>query len=98
MAEDPPSYIDDTHQRFCEFADEFLDEDEREEFVNQLLERHGYEQNTVTTWTPPNPAARRGGAAGGGGGRQSLVKPRSGQGQGGGQRRGSYFGGRQAGR
>lgn len=91
MAEDLPEYIDETHQRIAEFAAEFLEDDERDDFVDGLLERHGYQR--VSKWAAPDPAG------GSGGGRRPLVKPRSGQGQGGGQRRsGSYFGGRQAGR
>lgn len=86
MAEDLPEYIDETHQRISEFAAEFLDDDERDDFVDGLLERHGYQR--VSKWAAPDPA-------GGGGGRKPLVKPRS-QGQGGGgQRRGSYFKGGQ---
>lgn len=84
-ADDLPDYIDETHQRIAEFAGEFLDEDEIEDFVNGMLERHGYQQNTVTTWSAPDP---RGGAAGG---RKPVLKPRQGQGQR--QRSGSYFGG-----
>lgn len=89
---DLPEYIDETHQRIAEFASEFLDDDERDDFVDGLLERHGYQR--VSKWAAPDPG---GGAPGG---RKPLVKPRAtggqGGGQGGGQRRqGGYFGGRQ---
>jgi hypothetical protein len=88
MPPDPdlPEYLDDMHQRIAEFASEFLEEDEREDFVDGLLERHGYTRQSI--WAPPEPAQ--------GGGRKPLVKPRTGQGQGQGQKRGSYFGGGQA--
>lgn len=86
---DLPDYIDETHQRIAEFAGEFLDEDEVDDFVSSLLERHGYQQNTVTTWAAPDPSAGRGGT-----GRKPLVKPRAQQGQGG-QRRSPYFKGSQ---
>ena len=79
-----PEYIDETHQRISEFASEFLEEDERDDFVDSLLERRGYQR--ATRWLPPEPE--------GGGGRKPLVKPGSkgaGGGKGGG--RGSYFGG-----
>lgn len=86
-----PSYIDETHQRIAEFAEEFLDDDdERASFVDGLLERRGYQRTTA--WAPPEPESggsgrapllRQGGQAGG-------QRPRSG-GQGGGQGQGSYF-------
>lgn len=67
------SFIDETHQAFVEFAERFLEEDERDEFVNGLLERHGYEKVEIVSWSPPAPPA-----GGSGGGRQPLVRPRSG--------------------
>lgn len=88
MPEDLPEYLDETHQRIAEFAAEFLDDDERDDFVDSLLERHGYQK--VSKWAPPDPSG------GGQGGRRPLVKSRQQQGQGGGQRRGgSYFKGGQ---
>lgn len=48
----PGDYLDDTHQRIAEFAEEFLDDDdERESFVDGLMERRGYQR--ATHWTPP---------------------------------------------
>lgn len=77
------SYLDETHQRIAEFADEFLDDDERDGFVDSLMERRGYKRSSH--WEPPDPEQ--------GGGRQPLVRPRAPggkqQGQGGGQR--TYF-------
>ena len=85
------NYLDETHQRISEFADEFLEEDERGDFVDSLMERRGYKRSAH--WEPPD--------EGGQGGRQPLVKNRGGGrqqqsggqagGQAGGQRR-SYFG------
>lgn len=63
------TFIDETHQAFVEFAERFLEEDERDAFVDGLLERHGYEKVETVSWSPPAPPA-------GGGGRQPLVKPR----------------------
>ena len=89
--DDGPAYIDEVHQDIAEFAARHLDEDEWDDFVDQLLERKGYQRNTVTTWAPPEPDS-------GGGGRKPLVKPAAGKAQGQGSRqgggRGSYFGGK----
>lgn len=77
----PGDYIDETHQRISEFADEFLDDDEeRQGFIDGLLERRGYQQ--ATHWTPPEPQ-------GGQGGRQGLLKPKATPKSGG--RQGGYF-------
>lgn len=80
-------YIDETHERIVTFAEEFLDDDdERESFVDGLMERRGYQR--ATHWTPPEPQA--------GGGRQGLLKPAKPAARGGQQ--GSYFkGGKGAG-
>lgn len=72
MSEDDgaPVYIDEHHQRIAEFAAEFLEEDERDEFVDEMLERRGYQR--VTNWAappPPDPGAR-------GQGRRSALPPR----------------------
>jgi hypothetical protein len=93
-----PLFVDDTHERIHGFAEEFLDEEEREEFVDGLLDRLGYVK--VSSWGPA-PAQQ------GGGQRAPLVRPRqqqggrqrapqrpaagAGDGGGGQQRRGSYF-------
>lgn len=61
-----PSYLDETHQRIAEFANDFLEEDERDDFIDSLLERHGYQKQA--TWAPPPPQQ-------GGNGRRPLVKP-----------------------
>ena len=45
-----PVYVDEHHQAFSEFADSYLDEDERESFVEHLMERHGYQR--VNSWGP----------------------------------------------
>lgn len=62
-------YLDETHQRIAEFAESFLEEDEREDFVGALMERHGYQRQSH--WAPPAPDE--------GGGKQPLVKPKSGR-------------------
>jgi hypothetical protein len=75
-------YLDETHQRISEFAAEFLDDDdERESFVDGLMERRGYQRATHWTAPEPDPKAKPG-----------LLK--QGQGakpQGGGKAQGSYF-------
>jgi restriction endonuclease Mrr len=87
--EDLPAYIDEIHQDIAEFAARHLDPEEVDDFVDQLLERKGYQRQSI--WAPPEPDS------GQGGGRKPLVKPAAQrQGQGGqrqGQGRGSYFGG-----
>jgi hypothetical protein len=89
--DDLPAYIDEIHQDIAEFAARHLDEDERDDFVDQLLERKGYQRQSI--WAPPEPDG-----AGDGGGKRPLVKPAAkGQGQGQGRQgggRGSYFGGK----
>jgi hypothetical protein len=55
-------YLDETHQRISEFATEFLDDDEeRESFVDGLMERRGYKRSAH--WEPPEPPADGGGKA-----------------------------------
>jgi hypothetical protein len=86
---DLPAYIDEIHQDIAEFAARHLDPEEVDDFVDQLLERKGYQRQSI--WAAPEPD-------GGQGGRKPLVKPASqrqpaGQRQGQGQQRGSYFGG-----
>lgn len=49
--DDGPSYIDEHHQRIAEFANDYLDEEDREAFVDGLLEKHGYVR--MTAWGPP---------------------------------------------
>ena len=85
MSDQGPSFIDEHHQRFVEFAEDYLDEEERGDFVDSLLERHGYEK--VTSWAPPPPQKP---GSGGGNGRKSLVGPRK-QGAGGRGGRSSPF-------
>ena len=72
-----PSYIDEEHQRIAEFAEDFMDEDERDSFVDHLMERRGYQR--IQSWGPraepppdpdPEPPAPRGGRGGGGSGRR----------------------------
>lgn len=62
-------YLDETHERIAQFAADFLEEDEREDFIGSLMERHGYQRQSH--WAPPT-------ADDGGGGKQPLVRPRSG--------------------
>jgi hypothetical protein len=89
MSDQGPSFIDEYHQRIVEFAEDFLDEEERGEFVDGLMERHGYEK--VTNWGPPAPQGGRGGG-GGNGRRKPLVGQRRPQGGGrGGSGRSSPF-------
>lgn len=88
---DAPQYLDDTHRAISEFAEAFLEEDERADFVDGLLERHGYQRQS--TWAPPEPQQ------GGQGGRSQLLKQRPAGGQrqsagdqrGGGQQQGGYW-------
>jgi len=80
---DEPSYVDEHHERISQFADDYLDDDEREDFVNSLMERRGYQRGTH--WLAPEPD-------GGQGGRQPLVRDRQAQGGGGqGGRSKPYF-------
>lgn len=81
---DEPFYVDDDHAAIAGFAEAYLDEDEREGFVDHLMERRGYTR--IQSWGPradpepdpqPDPQQPRAGARGGG--------------QGGGQRRSGYF-------
>lgn len=97
-----PVYLDEHHQAIAEFAAAYLDEEERESFVDNLLERRGYQR--ISTWAAPETDP----AGGGPGGRPALLRgqggpqPRraggrargggAGQGGSGGQPR--YFGGR----
>lgn len=87
MPGDQGGYIDETHQRIVEFAEEFLDDDdERSGFIDGLMERRGYQR--TSSWAAPDPQ-------GGGQPRPGLLKP-GGQ-RGGGQRGGSGGGGRPSG-
>ena len=79
--DDAPAYLDDVHQDIAEFAARHLDEDEREDFVDSLLERKGYQRQSI--WAAPEPE--------GGQGKRPLVKP-SGQGGQGKSGKPSYFG------
>jgi hypothetical protein len=77
-------FLDEDHQRIAEFADAYLDEDEREGFVDGLLERRGYVK--VSQWAPPEPQQAAGG------GKKPLIKPKQQQ-RGSGQQGGAsgYF-------
>lgn len=86
MPTDEPQFIDDDHAAIVSFADAYLDEEERDDFVNGLLERRGYTRTEV--WGPP--AETQGGGQGGSR-RQPLLKQ---QRQSGGQRGGGRGGGR----
>jgi len=64
---DGPHYIDEHHQRIAEFAGDYFDDDEeREAFVDTLMERRGYKRTTA--WAVPDPTAPEDGSAGGAGG------------------------------
>lgn len=48
-------FLDEVHQEIVEFAERhFEDEEERQGFVDTLLERKGYKRASV--WTPPEPS------------------------------------------
>ena len=50
-----PQYLDEHHQRISEFAADYFDDDEeREAFVDTLLERRGY-MRTAGWSLPPEP-------------------------------------------
>ncbi len=51
MPGEEPLYIDDDHQRISEFAADYFDDDERDEFVDTLMERRGYQR--IQGWGPP---------------------------------------------
>lgn len=59
-----PEYLDEHHQRITEFAGEYFDDDEeRESFVDTLMERRGYQRRSA--WAPPaDPPGGPGGSAG----------------------------------
>lgn len=69
-----PQYLDEHHQRISEFAAEYFEDDEeREAFVDTLLERRGYQR--TTGWSvPPEPPPQ--GAGGTGGARPPAAAPR----------------------
>lgn len=50
-----PAYLDEHHQRISEFAADYFDDDEeRETFIDTLLERRGYQRQSA--WAlPPDP-------------------------------------------
>lgn len=73
-----PVYVDEHHQAISEFAAAYLDDDEREQFVDHLMERNGYER--ISGWGPrrdpdpepepePGPAPGRGPSSSARGGR-----------------------------
>jgi hypothetical protein len=78
-------FLDDDHAAIVNFAETYMDEDEREGFVDQLMERRGYQR--VTSWGPGEqpPAPRSGGGSRRGGGN------RGGSGSGAGRSRSPYF-------
>lgn len=49
--EEEPAYLDEHHQRIVEFAQDYMDDDERDEFVDGLMERRGYQR--IQGWGPP---------------------------------------------
>lgn len=51
MPDEEPAYIDEDHQRISEFAQDYFDDDERDEFVDTLMERRGYQR--IQGWGPP---------------------------------------------
>lgn len=68
----PPEFLDEHHQRISEFAAEYMEDDERDEFVGHLMERRGYQRVQHTSWEPP--ADPKGGGKGGQPGRTSHFK------------------------
>lgn len=47
-----PSYLDEDHQRIVEFGHTYFDDDEeRDAFIDTLMERRGYVRQN--TWAPP---------------------------------------------
>lgn len=53
-----PQYLDEHHQRITEFAGEYFDDDEeRESFVDTLMERRGYARQSgwALPQQPPAP-------------------------------------------
>ena len=66
---DEPQYLDEHHQRITEFAADYMDEDERDDFVGGLMERLGYKRVQHTSWEPPEPP--KGGGGQGGDGRKN---------------------------
>lgn len=48
--EQDPQYVDDDHAAIAAFAEAFLDEDERDSFVDHLMERRGYTR--IQSWGP----------------------------------------------
>ena len=50
-----PAYLDEPHQRIAEFAGDYFDDDEeRETFIDTLMERRGYQRQA--SWAlPPDP-------------------------------------------
>lgn len=70
-----PQYLDEHHQRISEFAAEYFDDDEeREAFVDTLLERRGYQR--TTGWSPPAEPDPQGGGGPAGGGRAPAAPRR----------------------
>jgi hypothetical protein len=71
-----PQYLDEHHQRISEFASEYFDDDEeREAFVDTLLERRGYQR--TTGWSQPaDPGPGPQGGGGGAGGARPPAAPR----------------------
>jgi len=59
-----PQYLDEHHQRISEFASEYFDDDEeREAFIDTLLERRGYQRTAGWSLPPdPDPQGQGGGA------------------------------------
>jgi len=66
-------FLDDTHAAFHAFAEQFLDEDERDDFIDSMMERHGYER--TQHWAAPQQQQR------GQGGRAPLLKGKGAGGQ-----------------
>jgi hypothetical protein len=81
---DEPQFIDDDHAAIVGFAEAYLEDDERDDFIDQMMERRGYQR--VSSWAAPEPDPRQ--PAGGEGRRKPLVKAPQPASQ---QRRGPYF-------
>lgn len=83
MPTDDNPYVDEHHQRIHEFASDYLDEDERDDFVDGLMERRGYQRQHH--WVAPEEDEGQGS-----GGRKPVLKSRPAPQQPA-RRSGSYF-------
>lgn len=86
MPDEQPQYVDEHHERIHTFASDYLEEDERDEFVDSMMERRGYQR--AHHWLPPDEDESGPGQPAGG--KKPLVKRRAAPAQPA-PRQGSYF-------